>query len=302
MEKQEFFFSDNLQAVVWKPEGKPCAILQIAHGVTEHILRYEGLAQRLCQAGYLVVGHDHRGHGRSVHPGEPWYYFADWNQVVADIHTLGQQMRGEYLGIPTFLLGHSMGSFLSRTYLIQYPDVLSGCILMGTGNQSGFMIWGGKLVVAVRGGLFGMTTPSHLVETLAFAPYNRAFAPNRTPLDWLSVNPANVDAYIADPHCGGLPSPGLFGQMLRGMAFNQRISNLQKMRKNTPVLFLSGSQDPVGGFGTGVKKAEQQFRQVGMADVECVLYDGLRHELLQECQAAQIHQDIVRWLDEKRRA
>ena len=138
---------------------------------------------------------------------------------------------------------------------------------------------------------------SPLVNKLAFEAYNQKFAPNRTGYDWLSASTENVDQYLADPLCGGDPTIGLFREMLRGIACIEKQENLKRMNRNTPVLFLSGQDDPVGDMGKGVRRAYRSFRRSGVRDVEIRLYQGLRHEILQETGREKVYADVAHWLE-----
>lgn len=305
MVRNEFTFPSadkrtEIHAVEWLPEDRaPLAVLQLSHGVSEYILRYEPLAAFLTERGFAVAGHDHLGHGGSVAPGAPRLYFGprgSWNTVVEDIETRRRLAREKFPGVPCFLLGHSMGSFLARTYLILHPGNLDGAILMGTGQMSPALIAGGRAIAAVEGRRVGEERSSPIVEKLAFGTYNKIFAPNRTAFDWLSRNPENVDRYLEDPLCGGNPSIGLFREMLGGMSFIARPENLRRMDLEMPVLFISGFMDPVGDCGRGVQRAYASFRDAGVRDVEIKLYPDLRHELLQEAEAETVCEDICHWL------
>ena len=200
-----FLSSDGktqLHAMQWLPEGTPRAVLQISHGVAEHIGRYDGFARYLNEQGIAVVGHDHLGHGGSLPEGGTPVYFGDgtpWETVVADIQLLHEQLRREFPGVPLCLMGHSMGSFLARSYLIRYPGTLRAAIIMGTGWQPQAKLTGGRAVAEVVCAAQGPSSASKLVNDLAFGGYNKAFAPNRTGYDWLSADSENVDRYIADP-------------------------------------------------------------------------------------------------------
>lgn len=199
--------------------------------------------------------------------------------------------------VPYFLLGHSTGSFLARTYLICYPSTVDGAILMGTGQMAPAIVAGGRAVAAAEALRVGEERSSPLVMQLAFGAYNKKFTPNRTGYDWLSVNSANVDRYIADPLCGGKPTTGLFREMLGGIAFISKAENLEKMNLATPVLFLSGAMDPVGDCGKGVQRAYHSFQRAGVRDVSCMLYSQLRHEILNEDCAETVCQDLYDWLN-----
>ena len=304
---QEFTFlsSDGhtqLHGAQWTPaDRKPRAVLQIAHGVAEHILRYDDFARYLNDRGILVAGHDHLGHGKSLPEGGTPVYFGDgatWETVVDDIHLLHDRLREQYPDLPILLMGHSMGSFLSRSYLIRYPGTVDAAIIMGTGWQPEMTIRGGLLLAGILSGLKGPDAVSKMVTNMAFGAYNKAFGDKpRTPNDWLSADTDNVDRYMADPLCGADATVGLFRQMLHGIRFNQRQSHLRQMDREMPVLFVAGDKDPVGSCGKGVRQTYDAFRAAGMRDCTLKLYPGLRHEILNEkAYTADITKNIEAWL------
>jgi alpha-beta hydrolase superfamily lysophospholipase len=303
---QEFTFlsSDgktSLHGMEWLPEGRDIiGVLQIAHGVSEHISRYDGFARFLNEQGLAVVGHDHLGHGGSIPEGGTPVYFGKgntWNTVVDDVYALHLRLREEFPGKPLFLMGHSMGSFVARTYLIRYPGTVRAAIIMGTGWQPEMMLTGGLTVAKLVSRRSGEDCASDFVNNLAFGAYNKAFAPNRTPVDWLSADTDNVDRYIADPFCGQPATAGLFREMLTGIRFNQRTDNLRKMDKDMPVLLISGEKDPVGDMMKGVIRTRDAFQAAGMKDVTLMSYAGLRHEILNEkAQQQTVYNDIWAWL------
>ena len=294
----------QLHGMRWEPDGGSVrAVLQICHGVAEHIARYDAFARYLNGLGIAVVGHDHLGHGLSLPEGGTPVYFGEsntWNTVVDDIYVLHQRIRLWYPDVPLCIMGHSMGSFLTRTYLIRYPGTVKAAIIMGTGWQPKAVIVGGMAVAKAVGAVVGENSTSDLVTNLAFGAYNKLFAPNRTSCDWLSADEGNVDAYMADPLCGADATVGLFRQMLSGIRFNQKLSNLRQMDPRIPVLFVAGEKDPVGDCGNGVRRTYQEFRRAGVQDCTLKLYPGLRHEILNEkAQQQQIFEDIGQWLTSK---
>lgn len=307
MVRNEFTFPSAdgktaIHAVEWLPEGPVQAVLQISHGVAEYILRYEPFAEYLTAHGLAVAGHDHLGHGASVAPGGARLYFGpkgSWNWVTDDLETRRQLIRERFPGVPCFLLGHSMGSFLARTYLIRYPGQVDGAILMGTGQMAPALIAGGRAVAAAEARRIGEEHSSPLVEKLAFGTYNRIFAPNRTGFDWLSRSTENVDRYLADPLCGENPSIGLFREMLGGLTYIADPGNLRRMDPGTPILFISGAMDPVGDCGKGVKRAFASFRAAGVRDAALKLYPDLRHEILCEDEKETVYEDLYRWLSDR---
>ena len=302
-----FLSSDGktqLHGMLWEPEGVAVrAVLQICHGVAEHIARYDAFAAFLAEHGYIVVLHDQLGHGKSAPDEAHLGFFSEengWEKAVQDIRSLHDKTAAKYPGKPYFIFGHSMGSFLTRTYLIRYPGTVKAAVIMGTGWQPKAVIAGGMAVAKAVGAVVGENGTSDLVTNLAFGAYNKLFAPNRTSCDWLSADEDNVDAYMADPLCGADATVGLFRQMLSGIRFNQKLSNLRQMDPRIPVLFVAGEKDPVGDCGNGVRRTYQEFRRAGVQDCTLKLYPGLRHEILNEkAQQQQIFEDIGQWLTSK---
>ena len=250
-----------------------------------------------------MAANDHIGHGQSLAEGAPRLYFGpkgSWQTVVDDLYTLRCHCGKEFPGVPYALLGHSMGSFLARTYLIRYPGTVQAAVIMGTGQQSAAMTAGGRLVAARETRrLGGDDKVSKLAEGLAFGSYNKLFVPNRTSCDWLSLDTENVDRYLADPLCGGYATLGLFREMLSGLDFIRDPKNLAKMNANTPVFFVAGEMDPVGDSGRGVWKAAQSFRRAGLRDVTVTIYPEARHEILNDFCREQVQSDILTWLRDR---
>ena len=176
MVRNEFTFPSadgrtGIHAVEWTPDMAPRAVLVLSHGVSEHILRYEPLAAYLTEWGFAVAGHDHLGHGLSVAAGAPRLYFGprgSWDWAVQDLYARRELAGQRFPGLPVFLLGHSMGSFLARTYLIRYPGTVAGAILMGTGQNPDAMLVGGKALASVLARKGGRENASDVVEKLAF--------------------------------------------------------------------------------------------------------------------------------------
>ena len=192
-----------------------------------------------------------------------------------------------------------MGSFLTRTYLIRYPGTVDGAIIMGTGYMSAASTAASLAVINAECLRNGESRPSAVATKASFGIYNRRFAPNRTSMDWLSLNPDNVDAYLKDPLCQGSASAGLFREMLSGIRFVCKEDNIRKMNHHTPILFISGAMDMVGDCSKGVERTAAAFQRAGMRDVTVKLYPELRHEVLKEDCREQVYDDIDRWLEGK---
>lgn len=285
----------------WTPtEGELKGVVQIAHGVAEYGKRYEDFAMFLAKNGYVVVANDHLGHGLSLVEDSPMVYFGpreSWWHAVDDVEKLRIMTHMDYPNLPYFLFGHSMGSFISRSHLIRHGGKLDGCILCGTGFLNGLMVMGGKLIANIEMKRVGGKGYSKLADKLAFGGYNKAFEPKRTEFDWLSKNEENVDKYIEDPLCGGRTTVGLFRELLDGLSYVNNREHIETMSKEQPILFISGDQDPVGEMGKGVKKAYNEFKNSGIKDVQIKLYEGLRHEILNEKEHEEIYNDVLNWLN-----
>ncbi len=285
-----------LDARLWLQEGEPRGVVQLVHGMAEHIDRYDEPASALAAAGFAVVGHTHLGHGpKAVIQG----HFADadgWQRLIDDVHRLRRMTQERFPGLPYFILGHSMGSFVTRCYLQEHGDGLAGAVLSGTGYFSKGTVMAALAVSNLVCLFGGARKPSPLIDRLAFGASNKPFAPNRTPFDWLSRDDAQVDRYIADPYCGFLFTGSGYRDLFRGLSRLTKPEGLRKMPHNLPVLFFSGDHDPVGSMGKGVERVAAQFRQSGMTDVTVRLYSGGRHEMFNELNNASVYADLITWL------
>lgn len=285
----------------WMPDGKIRAVVQIVHGIAEHVERYDEFAEFLNSKGILVVAQDHMGHGKSIdHGGTKGFFDGGWKAAVQDCLTLTKATMAEFPGTPYILFGHSMGSFLVRTILIKRPDLaISGAVLCGTGWQPEAVVETGAMTARVIAAKVGERTPSEKLQNLVFGGYNRRVEHQRTAFDWLSRDCRVVDEYIADPMCGFVASSGLLRDMLGAIAYLQKKTHLREMKKNLPVLFISGGDDPVGSYGAGVKRAAARFREAGMLDVRMKLFPLCRHEILNEINREEIFDSVYDWIVEK---
>ena len=291
----------TIHAVAWKPEGTPRAVVQIVHGVAEYAGRYEPLGQYLSEHGFLVCGEDHLGHGLTAKDGTFGYFGPQngWDFVVRDVRRLRKLVGEHYPGIPYILLGHSMGSFLTRTYLIRWPGTVNAAVLSGTGQEKAPLVALGKGISGMVGTLRGRDYVSDLVYDMSMGSYNKQFRPNQTSSDWLSRDEEQVRAFQKDELCSFRPTVTMFRDMLGGIQFIGRKKNLNKMDKSIPVYFLSGDRDPVGNMGKGVRKVARMFREVGCRDVTVKLYPGGRHEMFNEINRQEVMDDLLAWLESK---
>ncbi len=305
MKKEEFYFDSRdggsrLHAVRYLPEsGDVLGVVQIVHGMAEYIERYEEFAAFLTGKGFVVTGEDHLGHGRSRSEGKPLGYFCRQDPatvVVRDVHRLKKMTQELYPAVPYVILGHSMGSFILRNYLCRYGSGISGAVIVGTGMQPAWLIGLSRILVAAERLLFGGRHVSRLIDRGAFGGYNRRIANPRTPVDWLSQNEENVDRYVADPLCGFTFTVNGFQTLFDLIARIQKRENLEKVPKDLPLLFVSGAEDPVGEYGAGVRRAIASLEAVGLRRIQWKLYEGDRHELLNETDRAQVFEEIHRFI------
>ncbi len=303
MEREEFYFlsSDKhtqVHGYCWKPEGEATAVLQISHGMMEHIGRYDRFASWMTDRGIAVIGHDHLGHGMTGNK-EDLSFFAEKKGAVClvqDLFRVTEIMEMRYPDIPHIMLGHSMGSFLARRYVTVHGERLDGLILMGTGGQPLWMACAGKLAALVVGVVKGMRHQSYLMEELVLGSYNRRFQPNRTTNDWLSRDEEQVDKFLADPYCNipfSCQAYVDFFNILIDLGLHRQFRFIPK---KLPTLLISGNEDPVGDFGKGVARVYKQLLSVGMEKVSIKLYPKARHELLNEKNWEEVYKDLWRWV------
>lgn len=304
---KDFYFNSStgknkIHARMCVPDAEPRAIVQIIHGIAEYIGRYDEFMSFLADNGIIAVGTDHLGHGKSIECEEQTGFFAydnGWDYVVRDEEVLRLAMHENYPELPIIVFGHSMGSFMTRTLLIRYPDAFNAAIISGTGNQGAALVNGGLFMGNLVTGLRGAHHYSKFLNNLAFGSYNKIYDNPKTEYDWLSRDEANVQKYIDDPLCGFIPSCSLFRDMMTGVKFITDKKNLTAMNKDMPVYFMSGDMDPVGECGKGVQKAYNNFLEAGMKDVSIKLYPGGRHEMLNEINKDEVYADILAWLNSK---
>lgn len=306
--KEEFYFGsrdgeNQLHAVKWIPgTEQPVCILQIIHGMAEHIGRYEEFAQAMAKKGILVVGDDHLGHGLSVKPGEPMGYFCKEDAdtvLVRDEHRLKKMMQEKYPGVPYVILGHSMGSFILRNYLMRYGNGIDGAIIMGTGMQSKHTLIFGWLAASAVSILRGPKYVCKTLDRLFFGVYNKNFNAPGDSGSWISANPENVKAFKADSLCGYTFTANGFQTLVRLILNLYDTEKLRKMPKDLPVLFVSGKNDPVGDYGRAVEKVFRSFEEMGMEQVQLKIYPDDRHEILNEADREDVYGDIYRFILQK---
>ena len=263
--------------------------------------RYDAFARYLNDLGFLVVAEDHMGHGQSINAdGIQGYFHGGWNAAVEDTYRLMCDTMAEYPGVPYVLFGHSMGSFMARTILCRYPDSgITAAIICGTGWQPTVAMPAVIKLMETVCSKIGETNPSDKLQKLIFGSYNSRIEHPRTEYDWLSRDKQIVDAYIAHPLCGFTASCGLLRDMMKGIYFIQQKQNLLKMKKDLPVHFIAGGEDPVGSFGKGIHKCVAEFKKAGMTEVSSRIYPLCRHEILNEINKEEIFEDVGQWIEKQ---
>ena len=283
---------------VWFPEKTPVGIVQISHGMCEYSDRYDPFAGFLTEHGYVVCANDHLGHGGSVRSSEELGYFAPekgWETAVRDMHQLTGIMKRSYPELPYFLFGHSMGSFLARAYSIWFGRELSGAVYCGT---AGPLKIAEALLLAVDAVKLRHDEfyRSKTLNKIVFGAYNKKIDEPRTEYDWLTRDESIVDAYIADELCGFPFTVNGFENLGRMLWFVSQEKWFSGIRKDLPLFLIAGTADPVGDYGEGVKKVFNKLISYS-AKARIRLYDGARHELLNELDREEVCNDVLEFFD-----
>ena len=283
----------------WLPAGTPKAIVLLAHGMAEHSGRYACLGQTLGDAGFALYAHDQRGHGKTAGHGTLGY-FADhdgWCTVVSDVASLSRHISQSHPGVPIFLLGHSMGSYIAQAYLMHHSASLQGAILSASNFQPVALYRAASLIARFERWRQGPKGRSALIEWLSFGSFNKAFKPNRTAYDWLSRDPVQVDAYASDPLCGFRCTNQLWIDLLGGLQQISKASNLAQIDPGLPLLIMGGECDPVSE-GKRLTDLANALRSAGNRQLQLNLYPQARHELFNETNRDEVMADVIAWLNQ----
>lgn len=308
MIKEEFYYDSRdgkskLHAVRYAPDDAEdiCCVIQIVHGMAEYFERYEEFAEFLTSKGCVVTGEDHMGHGKSVGENGKYGYFCEQDPatvLVRDVHRLKKATQALYPDVPYVIMGHSMGSFIVRNYMFRYGTGVSAAIIMGTGMQPQTRLTMARILGSIQKVLFGPEYVSRLMDKLAFGKYNDRIENRKTDTDWLSRDPERVDRYRKDPMCGFVFTVNGFLTLTELTTRLNRNENIARVPKDLPVLMISGTADPVGDYGAGVRKTYDSLNGVGVKNIRLKLYEGARHELLNETNRDEVMKDIYDWLKE----
>ncbi|HBF3670419.1 TPA: alpha/beta hydrolase, partial [Clostridioides difficile] len=287
----------------WEDENikKPKAVIQIAHGMAETAQRYETFAKVLTKNGYIVYINDHRGHGKTAKIIENVGHLAEkegFRCLVEDMYTLTNIIKKENEDLPIYLFGHSMGSFASQRYIMDYSNNLSGLILCGSNGKQGIILNLAHLIINREIKKYGRRSKSNKINDLIFG--GEIIRRNeKTKFDWLSRDKEQVEKYINDPFCGVVCSCGFFYDLVQGLKEIEDKENLKKVPLDIPIYIISGDKDPIGKNGKGVLRLRDRYIKLGVKDVTCKLYKDGRHELLNEINREEVFEDIICWLNNK---
>ncbi len=291
----------TVHALCWAPEtGTPLAVLQISHGIVEFSDRYDAIAAFMAGQGFVVVGNDHLGHGASVLSQQDWGYFTEGDGseiLVEDLHCLRTMVQKEYPGLPYFMLGHSMGSFILRRYLMLHGEGLAGAVVSGTAYKQKPLADIFLAVCRVLAALHGWKYHSAVAAALFFSGSFHKFDMDGSHPEnsWLTCDEEIVRRYYGEPRCTFPFTVSGYYTITRLLKTIQNPAEIAKTPRDLPILFVAGAQDPVGAFGAGVRKVARMYRDAGHENQKLVLYPKARHEVLNEVDRADYWQDILAW-------
>ena len=291
----------RLPGTIWYPVCSPSMVVQITHGMTEHIYRYKEFATTLCLHGIAVAGFDLPGHGRNLSSSNIASFGNNgWKTALENIHDFSNYLQHNYPNIQKYILGFSLGSFLVREYLNKYEHIFSGAVIAGTGHQPAFVLSIMMSIVKRQIDANGFDNSTPLVKKLSFDTYNNKFKPTSTDFDWLCSDEKQLHDYINDRYCANAISSGLFWQLLNSMKYTGAKSAYSKWDKELPILLISGDSDPVGDFGKGILRVEKSMRAAGILNVSAHILPSARHDVFHEVSSGcskQLTKIIIDWIE-----
>ncbi len=292
---------ETLAAYEAAPFGKIRAMVQISHGMCEYFLRYQGFAEFLASRGILVFGHDHLGHGNTAKTPEELGFTVTGGgaeHLINDVHALSLHYKEKYPDIPLILFGHSMGSFIARAVTERYPEPYRAVVFCGTGGPD-TPAGAGKLLAKLLMLFCGEHHRSKFVKSIAFAGYNKKFPKGCDPNAWLTRDEKTVERYNRDPFCTYTFTLRAYHDLFTLVQTVSRKDWAEHIKKDLPVLLISGEDDPVGSNGRGVRMVEERLQAAGLEHLTCKLYPEMRHEILNEIGYESVWEDILQWLEQQ---
>ena len=290
----------------WQPdtEEEIKGVIQLHHGLAEHSLRYDRFGSVLAENGYVLNAYDMRGHGRTAEVAEKngtgmFGKLADkkgFDRAVADLKAVTDNLKNDFPGKKTIVMGHSFGSFVTQGYIEEHGNEIDACILCGTAGPRPALVTVGSIATHIITFFAGKNKCVAMLDKLAFGSYNQRVKNPRTEFDWLSANPSNVDMYKMDNWCGIPLTASFFCSMMEGLTKIHKSANMKKIPTTLPVFFIWGSEDPVGSYGATIKNLIEIYKSNGMEKIDQKEYPGDRHEILNEDNKEEVENDIISWV------
>ena len=293
----------------WQPDAEEeiKGVIQLHHGLAEHSLRYDRFGSILAENGYVLNAYDMRGHGRSAEVADKngtgmFGKLADkkgFDRVVTDLKAVTDNLKNDFPGKKTILMGHSFGSFVAQGFIEEYGKDIDACILCGTAGPRPALITVGSIAAHVITFFTGKNKCLTIMDQLSFGSYNARVENPKTPFDWLSKNELNVEMYKMDNWCGFPLTNSFFCSMTEGLSKIHKTKNINKIPNTLPVFFIWGSDDPVGSYGETIRKLIDIYKAKGMEKIDHKEYPGDRHEILNEDNKEEVEKDIIDWIDKQ---
>ena len=286
----------EIQLYVWDSVKNPKAVVKIAHGMAEHSARYDDFAQFLNSRGYVVVMNDHRGHGLTAAKDSLGYEEGDmWGNNVRDQLAVLDYCREKY-SLPLIMMGHSYGSFITQAVIEEHPDVV-GYVLCGSNYMKDISFTLCRMIAKSMCRHKGGRYPAQLIVNLSFKMYEKKFPGTNA---WLNTDEAEVKKYNDDPMNGFVCSANFYRTFMNGIAHLYKKEYYSQINPEKPLLIIAGGDDPVGAYSKGVRKLEKFYaKKAKVNDITTHIYDGARHEILNEKCKQQVYDDVANWLDAK---
>lgn len=284
---------------VWDNICDARGVIQIFHGMAEHSERYDEFARYLNEQGYVVYADDHRGHGKTELSKEELGYLGEdgFNKVVEDEKIITNFIKEQYKDIPIYIFAHSFGSFIGQEYITRYSENINGIILSGSAMQIGLDVKLGAVLAKIQRRFVDEKREAKLIDKLSFGAFNRKVENPMNKFAWLTRDTDEVDKYIKDENCGFISSINFYYNLFNGLNGLYRNDKIKNIRKDLPILLLSGDMDPVGKYGKSVKNLYNQYISLAIKNVSIKLYEGARHELLKETNKDEVYEYVVKWIE-----
>lgn len=304
MKKSELYLpgvsSDvKLHCIVWEPEGECLAAVQIVHGMIEYADRYSGTAEYLCRRGFAVVAHDHPGHGLTAkNDGDLGYIPREGGSelLVECVYEVTKYTKERFPGVPNFILGHSMGSFITRRYLTKYGGCVHGAVIVGTGDQPRATLFAARTAASLISALKGARYRSPLLTRLAFGSYNKRCEADEGPNAWICSDRELMRVHDEDKYSTFMFTAAGYGVLFDTLTYLAKGVNFERIPKSLPILVMAGEEDPVGSYGKAPAAFAERCKAAGIRDVDLRLYEGDRHEVLNETDKEKVLEDLFVWL------